>query len=420
MSFKGFLFTSLKIPVILFLLLLSSGNLKSQHVNYLAFDTEDGLPTSEVYSGFQAKNGLLWFASDRGVFTYNGYNFKIYTTNDGLGNNTVFNIFENEDASLWFTGYNGTITSYRDGKFAVHEAISAFVRKNYPSDWVSFCEFDKGSIIFSLNKHELLFEYSDQHRTIRRLAEFENLKAGQVIDIGRSKYIVNYPPQAGALLQYERYSRLIPLNGSQYVYGEGSTLYKIKQENGQWSLMDSIIFNASVGFKNICIVNEVSGELAISSDDGLYLCNFNLVRPEKNKISENENLTSIIRDKEGNYWATSLKKGVLGIPSLSIRNVADKSIHGQKFNSIVHFDNTLVTGSNTGDLIFINAKGTSQYFKELHKTIPIEQILIIDKNTIFASFYYRRTNAQPSVWFRSSRLSFTVMFELMVISFFPK
>ena len=56
-------------------------------VAYHNFNSNDGLPSNEVYTALQDHDGFLWFGTDHGVVKYNGYNFKTYTTADGVTDN---------------------------------------------------------------------------------------------------------------------------------------------------------------------------------------------------------------------------------------------------------------------------------------------------------------------------------------------
>ena len=49
----------------------------SQQAIYTHYGINEGLPSSEVYDCFQDKEGYIWFATDRGISRYNGYELKI-------------------------------------------------------------------------------------------------------------------------------------------------------------------------------------------------------------------------------------------------------------------------------------------------------------------------------------------------------
>ena len=48
------------------------------------YDVRSGLSSNEVYHMYQDKNGLLWFATDHGICSYDGYEFTRYGIEDGF------------------------------------------------------------------------------------------------------------------------------------------------------------------------------------------------------------------------------------------------------------------------------------------------------------------------------------------------
>ena len=65
---------------ILFCILLWGGMLLcpiafSQKLNFKNFSSKNGLPSNEVYDVLQDENGIMWFATDRGLCRYDGYEF---------------------------------------------------------------------------------------------------------------------------------------------------------------------------------------------------------------------------------------------------------------------------------------------------------------------------------------------------------
>ena len=84
---------------------------------FINYDTKDGLPSSEVHAVEMDSNGILWFATDRGICSYNGYEFKTYTTDDGLANNSTLAIWKDRKGNFWFPGLNGSLTIFDHNNF---------------------------------------------------------------------------------------------------------------------------------------------------------------------------------------------------------------------------------------------------------------------------------------------------------------
>ncbi len=74
-----------------------------------------------IFDIHRDRNGVLWFASNIGLFRYDGANTKLFTTADGLPGNNVKVILENDDGSLWLATYDG-IALFKDGKFTAYTA----------------------------------------------------------------------------------------------------------------------------------------------------------------------------------------------------------------------------------------------------------------------------------------------------------
>ena len=99
--------------------MLLASSLKGQDPYHLIFNSNDGLPSSELYDVEVDSKGRIWIASDRGVSVYNGYEFKNYTVLDGLASNTVFEIFIDNNDIVLLASFDRSITIFQDGKFSI-------------------------------------------------------------------------------------------------------------------------------------------------------------------------------------------------------------------------------------------------------------------------------------------------------------
>lgn len=102
------IFSCLKLPALLFTALwLYCTTLCAQQPAAIQYTVNEGLPSMEVYKVFEDSKGLMWFCTDAGVCSYNGYRFRHFTTEQGLPDNTVMSIKEDHKGRIWFY----TITS---------------------------------------------------------------------------------------------------------------------------------------------------------------------------------------------------------------------------------------------------------------------------------------------------------------------
>ncbi len=86
---------------------------------------DEGLPSSEVYDVYQDKLGYIWFATDKGLSRYNGYEFENFTTKDGLPGNTILNFYPQIDGRVFCYEYHS------QSLFYFHEEFKGFVNYSY-------------------------------------------------------------------------------------------------------------------------------------------------------------------------------------------------------------------------------------------------------------------------------------------------
>ena len=84
---------------------------------YKHFGVDEGLPSSEVYDIYQDKLGYVWFATDKGLSRYNGYEFENFTTKDGLPDNTILDFYPQDNGQIWCYGYHSQSLFYFDEVF---------------------------------------------------------------------------------------------------------------------------------------------------------------------------------------------------------------------------------------------------------------------------------------------------------------
>lgn len=88
--------------IVLFVtILLVTGYSFSQDIQFLNFSTSQGLSSVQVYDIYQDKNGLMWFATDNGITSFNGSEFNQFHGHDGIPDNTVFKFLPQHDGNVW-------------------------------------------------------------------------------------------------------------------------------------------------------------------------------------------------------------------------------------------------------------------------------------------------------------------------------
>ncbi len=72
---------------------------------------DEGLSQSNIFSILQDSRGLLWFGTESGLNSYNGYEFEIHKRERGnpyaLQNDYIYDITEDGEGNLWIASNGG-------------------------------------------------------------------------------------------------------------------------------------------------------------------------------------------------------------------------------------------------------------------------------------------------------------------------
>jgi len=308
----------------------------SAQVAYHNFNSNDGLPSNEVYCVLQDHDGFLWFGTDHGVVKYNGYNFKTYTTADGLTDNTVLEIKEDDEGKLWFLTFVGGLNYFDGLKFVAHpnnDTITKLCSKSLPTSWGVMKNYElwlgfsnKGFYKIEANKVEsitdtipgssdsvtlyvLSFNDNKYVYTFLRNGKLDVIKRAELSDISSitiSKKLMPYPnlnislhklPDGALLLNQWNY--VLHINKHQKCIGYNWPI------NIQ-TLQNKVTANGKVWLTSR---NMPTYSLALNNDAIQFI----------DSIAFSSSVSNIISDRQNNYWVTTTDKGIYMIPNDKVR-----------------------------------------------------------------------------------------------------
>ncbi len=337
-------------------------NLSGQDPYYINYDTKDGLPSSEVYDIEVDQNGLVWFTTDRGVCTYDGYDFKTYTTKDGLADNTNFEIYRDSKERLWFTGYSGKVSIYEHGNFKPYVYNDSLL-KILNGQWVEqLIESKKHSLCFTITKRKEAEVFSfdvDIYPHALKKEEYD-------IEDGLLKLDSIVPAKTLYFHKrdYSKGTRYIPLR----------SVLAIKSKSGWISYNKHTVFlldsngakvqsyDLSYNSKNIIdfIFLDKFENLWTSTSNGLFCFkNGDLLEPPLS-FFENQYISSITLDKENNYWVSTTQNGVYLVPDFGINVKRLSSTEKEPYFSIGKLKEHIVFGSSNSRIVSVNKFGEKE------------------------------------------------------------
>lgn len=115
------------------------------------YTPDDGLPSSEVYFIHQDKKGYMWFATDRGVARFDGYEFRNYGMDEGLKDLVVFQIEESSTGALWLNTLSNQIFILENDSIRPYPYNHLLKNRQTPALRLSSIQLDRDdNLIFAL------------------------------------------------------------------------------------------------------------------------------------------------------------------------------------------------------------------------------------------------------------------------------
>lgn len=340
-----------------FILLLSlhCQEICAQSPFHYHYDTEAGLPSSEVYDVAFDDQGVAWFPTDRGLCSYNGYEFEVFTTHDGLTNNTILDFKKDPSGRIWMMTLDGSICFLDDGvikPFQGNDSLGGVGNRKF---LVQNLVWDQqGRMVFwhrktNLNK-ESYYRWDPQNASLKSFTfahlatEYPVFKLSDVSFLNLGKDLI---PEYG-------WGQFSVISDSTILYTKGhQPTVLFWEENGPNSTVDSINFP---GLIHSFYFDEEDG-LWVGSSLGLYHFKDFKSHSPPTVYFEKLAISRLSRDREGNYWVSSLSDGVRCIPSFKFKYPSHQESISltQTCLSLAKTDHFLIVGGMTGQLLVVDS-----------------------------------------------------------------
>ncbi|MGV3640463.1 MAG: ligand-binding sensor domain-containing protein [Adhaeribacter sp.] len=113
--------------------------------NYLADQAANGT----IYHMLQDSQGFLWFATESGVFRFNGLDYQQFTMDDGLSENEVLKVYEDSQKRIWFLTFSGRLSYFFNNRFYNPGNDETLKKASFNSTFVSFYEDSRQNLWFA-------------------------------------------------------------------------------------------------------------------------------------------------------------------------------------------------------------------------------------------------------------------------------
>lgn len=392
----------------LFFLILSCFAMEcvfGQYPNYIAYNIENGAPSNEIYCLLQDKDGYIWIGSDAGVYRFNGVSYEHFTSGDLLARSAT-GLIQSNSGRIYGYNFKGQI-------FYIHKDQLRVI-KDWEGPVNGLAADDIGKVWISAQKG--VYTIDDQTQTINefqsKLLIYNTSGLAFANSIRHNNEGTLFFQSANRL--YERTTggkeRISPLN----LTFENSPLVISYSKNDPWlfSFTESTVYRKEAGswvlYNDKRLIGlykgrkptaafEIEDDLWISTHTGLIRMDFQTGNCEL--IYPNIAFSGILKDREGNYWASTLHYGLLKMPSIDIRawNRQSGVLSLDQLSHSTITPNGLIGAATNGDLLVPNkGKEVEMIRHDPQADIGMLHYDPLDQCTYFnkMSFVYRLQNGK--------------------------
>lgn len=312
------------------------------------YSISEGLPSTNVYSAFQDVNGMLWFTTDVGIVRYNSKTFELFNTDNGLSDNEVFNLVRDAKGRMWTQTvngkpsfiYNNKIYNEYNSPLAKKAKGSGMIIDMYTDDAQNLYLTFKNGELCIIDRNDSVTRFNNYPASINGVWKDKSLYVltGELIYNQTNRAESPAPTGHLPFRVYHRSNKTFVSAGNLLFVPERNSLVKILEID-----------------KSLDIIN------VVEEDHKLWICTrTGLVLYENgrfiNQFFKEQLVSDILKDLEGNYWVTTLNKGVFFVPSFQV----NQFLKDKKINCLgVRNGNELWFGGFENNLYVKNSKGIS-------------------------------------------------------------
>lgn len=366
--------------------------ISAQNPFYKILGLSSGFPCSTVYDVYQSKNGFIWIATDVGLFSYDGFDVKSQE-NTCHFDKAVTNILEDSSGKIWCQSFKG-VFYYTQGDSLVVEQRLSNSHRFYAAQMLNRNTIatvtEAGVHLFNTKtKKSKVVPIPHLSVIIPTCNDQERLVLNAIHEHAQYTICENGTVRKKTLRHLDRTAYTTRFN-KQLITITKEFPYRIIPEN------DSVITlpfknNSNFYVNNVKVISK--NRLALCTTNGLYLLDkhYTIINPEG--YYTDVNVSNIIEDTEGNYWLSSINKGLVFTNQFNIMLSNPEYV----FLTVCHSNEALYFGTQENTVIKMDLKTKvldTIYHSPLKQNIA--HVLYNDRKNelVFSNLYFNVMNMQ--------------------------
>jgi ligand-binding sensor domain-containing protein len=313
--------------IIVIVLLFLIPYAKAQSPIFRHYSTDQGLASLETYHVFQDSKGYIWISTTNGVTRFDGYTFQNFEEQDGLSDNIIFETIEDFKGRIWFVGFNCKLSYYENGQiksYPYNNVIEKLADSRRLSVKSSFYIDRNDNIYLSISNRGLirisskgvlsrLYKLSDNLADIvendHKVLVIQH--SGLVNQLNINTNNIHAVIRDAKLEKSRKLAVFTSLTSDHKSIFIACDHYLLKvQEDGHYQIreMGSRIIWLSRDRNNLIWVGSYNGGAVALNEN-------NLMGPFVHNYLIDKSVSSVIQDREGGFWFSTLDDGVFYLPS---------------------------------------------------------------------------------------------------------
>lgn len=323
------------------------------------YTIEEGLPSNECHEILQDNEGYIWIATDRGLIKYDGYRFTNYGIANGLKDISCLSIQLGDEGKIWLRTYTNQIYAFdpvteKAKLFEFQDVIEPYleITRIY-----GFSLNSKGGVSVILSGIGILNIYSNGTHKLDRHKDVDTCGVAFTRDFGNNLLMVaNVRGEPLDVTEKKSIDRIkIGPNNFAHkleIYHDGKSVQYEIDESMDNSNIKAFSVSSELSFLNIygvdyfifsdtTIIKKRQSEIEdvnYVEGKGIFISEINQrglkhyasisdwIENRFTQVIQSISATSMIQDKEGNYWASSLDQGIFKIQESQCR-ILDSNIN---------------------------------------------------------------------------------------------
>lgn len=362
---------------------------------YRRYNVDNGLPSSQVYHVFQDSKGYIWFATGNGVSRYDGYKFENFDLQSGLVDNDVFEIYEDYKHRIWFIPMSGRLCYFENNKIISYKYNNKIKGHLPVSRGPIKCSFYVDSLDYvylSLKKFGLIS--ISPEGILKKDEDSKNISL-KVDELANGKILIsNHENPQDRLVIFKGLYQNFTISLTDITPGDWFNhhhlFFHTMPDSSLVCSFLQMIFQIKNG-KFLTKINNHQDVIWMNLDDNSNLwvalqsggvqCfpNYDIKNKSKMTFLQNVQVSSVLKDKEGAYWFSTLNDGVFYCSNINFINYTHESgLEDNRINAIGVRNKDVYIGYDFGFVDKLNNDNIQHFNSGIKAYNPSVRSFLID------------------------------------------